>query len=114
LIHDPEKFQWLIQYFNNLLLRQNSVQITISKLGGNCACHDQGKNQPLTPLVAYGFCFSRPRGIQRGVKQWSTAEAVVSNAPDCEAPAAMADPYGRGCLLLLRTSQNLRGQIPLE
>lgn len=64
--------------------------------------------------MAQAFCFSRLRGIQRGAKQRGTAEAVVSNAPDCEGPAAMVDPCGRGCLLLLRTSQNLREQIPLE
>lgn len=64
--------------------------------------------------MAYGFCFSGPRGIQRGAKRCGSAEAVVSNAPDCEGPAAMVDPYGRGCLSLLRTSQNLREQILLE
>lgn len=64
--------------------------------------------------MVYSFCLSGPRGIQTGAKQCGIAEAVVSNAPDCEGPAAMVDPYGHGCLLLLQTSQNLREQILLE
>lgn len=66
------------------------------------------ESAPATP-TGTGFLLSRPRGIQKDAKRGSAA-----NTPDCAGPAVMVGPDGRGCLLLLQTSRNLREQIPLE